>query len=217
MHIWNTLRPVQLSRLGTSFAMTLVTGRIQLGALHIHSENCQGKQGRGKKFCALRLQWRMEERSHVSKVITHVCYRRFFQCNISQIYLGQGVKVCPMSDSNLWKLFIFRPAEKMLKHDFNKTDSSTSTQCPPVEISLRRHWHSFQHFSWMAVVPRFTNRQYSLYKNKKSIVRLPPTKHACNGDIHLSKKCVKVGFICYTLLRMPRIYGMSKHPSQSKA
>jgi len=28
---------------------------------------------------------------------------------------------------------------------------------------------------------------------------------------------MKVGFICYTQLKMPRIYGMSKHPSQSKA
>ena len=78
--------------------MTLVTGRIQPSALHIHSENRQGKQGRGTKLYVLCLQQRMEARSHVSKVITHVRYWRFFQCNMSQIHLGQSVKACPMSD-----------------------------------------------------------------------------------------------------------------------
>jgi len=83
---------------GYLFLVTLITGRIQLGALHIHSENRQGKQERGKKLCVLCLQWRMEARSHVSKVTTHVRYRRFFQCNMSQMHLGQGVKACSISD-----------------------------------------------------------------------------------------------------------------------
>ena len=32
------------------------------------------------------------------KIITHVRYSCFFQCSMSQIHLGQGVKACPMSD-----------------------------------------------------------------------------------------------------------------------
>ena len=126
--------------------MTLVIEKTPPGALRIRNPSGQTRKGE-EVMC---LSPRAEDGIKVPCIesnlhIHYVHYKRFLQHNISQMYLGQSVKACPMSDlKSLKAVRIFASREDVKARLRRGRHWQHINTMSPLEISSRGHWHLFR-------------------------------------------------------------------------